>query len=290
MKNMLTFILTMIVMFIPAMDVLAQESVPTMVNYQGFLTDQNGTPLSGTYQITFALYSESTGAASIVWDETHDAVDVENGLFNVLLGSIDTLTVNDLHGERYLGVRVAGEAEMTPRMRIASVAYSLRAEDANTLNNKHSSAFVSVEGDTINGQLILNGNVGIGTETPVHELDVNGWIGMKGRRGYYATGLVPGDANWHSIIEGQNGLCAFEVIAVISKAGYHGITHAIAVSTFMGGAYSNNITKTAAGFWDINSGIDIQWTGTTYDVDLQVRTLVDYGQGMNIRYYVTRLY
>jgi hypothetical protein len=129
------------------------SDVPTMINYQGFLADQNGTPLNGSYQITFALYSEPTGAASIVWDETHDAVDVENGLFNVLLGSLDTLNAEDFQGDRYLGIRVAGEAEMTPRMRLASTAYSLRAEEANKLTG-------SIESGMFNVTQIYNSRTG----------------------------------------------------------------------------------------------------------------------------------
>jgi hypothetical protein len=109
----------------------AQENiVPTMINYQGFLTDETGAALNGSYKITFALFSEPTGAASIVWEEVHDVINVENGLFNVLLGSLDTLTAADLAGERYLGITVAGEVEMTPRMQLASVAYSMHTDHA----------------------------------------------------------------------------------------------------------------------------------------------------------------
>ena len=76
---------------------LAQVNfIPSMINYQGYLTDQSGTPLSGTYQVTFALYSDTTGVASVVWEETHNVINVDNGLFNALLGSVDTLSAEDL--------------------------------------------------------------------------------------------------------------------------------------------------------------------------------------------------
>ncbi len=117
------------------------DFIPTMINYQGFLTNQNGQALNGLSDITFALYSDSTGVASVVWEETHTGIDVENGLFNVLLGAIDSLTAADLTGERYLGIRVVGESEMTPRMRLASTAYSLQAENANMLDNIDSKDF-----------------------------------------------------------------------------------------------------------------------------------------------------
>jgi hypothetical protein len=110
---------------------LAQENiVPTMINYQGFLTDTTGHALNGTYQIAFRLYDEASGDNPWVWSETHGAVIVENGLFNVLLGSIDTLSADDLTGERYLEIKVGEEVEMTPRIRLASVAYSMHADQA----------------------------------------------------------------------------------------------------------------------------------------------------------------
>ncbi len=120
---------------------VANDFIPTMINYQGFLTDQNGATLTGNYQITFSLYDKASGADPWLWQEIHTAVTVEAGLFNVLLGSIDTLTADDLAGERYLGITVAGEVEMTPRMRLASSAYSIQAENANMLDNIDSKDF-----------------------------------------------------------------------------------------------------------------------------------------------------
>jgi len=144
MKKLHVLISSMVLLMILTSVVFAQvenDFIPQMINYQGFLTDANGTTLSGTYQITFALYSDATSTTSNVWDETHSAIFIENGLFNVLLGSIDTLTAADLAGERYLGIRVSGEPEMMPRMRLASAAYSLQAENANMLDNIDSKDF-----------------------------------------------------------------------------------------------------------------------------------------------------
>ncbi|MCP4413330.1 MAG: hypothetical protein GY808_12280 [Gammaproteobacteria bacterium] len=163
MKKISTLISFLVVLIILISTVNAQSVIPTMINYQGFLTDQNGQGLNGPKQITFTLYSDSVSTASLVWgEETHDAVNVENGLFNVLLGSIDTLTTADLAGERYLGIRVGvSEPEMAPRLRFASVAYSLKSEEANNANNANtldtmdSKDFVAVAGDTMSGKLVL---------------------------------------------------------------------------------------------------------------------------------------
>ena len=94
----------------------------TTVNYQGRLADTAGTPLDGTYGITFALYDAAT-AGNLVWGpESHTAVPVSDGLFSVGLGSqtsggIPTTTWN---GDRYLEITVDGET-LSPRELIRSV-------------------------------------------------------------------------------------------------------------------------------------------------------------------------
>jgi hypothetical protein len=182
--------------FLIVANTLAQENiVPTMLNYQGFLTDENGSALTGSYQISFRLYDEASGQNPWVWSETHNAVVVENGLFNVLLGSLDTLTADDLAGERYLGITVAGEVEMTPRMRLASVAYSLQAEQAEQAKKAYT--MNSPDGDPVDAVYVDNdGNVGIGRTNPGEVLDVAGNV--------RASGFVYTDntsAQWKKIAE-----------------------------------------------------------------------------------------
>jgi hypothetical protein len=173
-----TFLLGLMYLINPVFAQVEVNFIPTMINYQGYLTDQSGTPLTGTYQVTFTLYYDSTSTASIVWEETHDVINVANGLFNVFLGSIDTLTAADLAGERYLGIRVAGEPEMTPRMRIASTAYSLWAEEANNART-----LSAVDGDPEDVVIVdTEGNVGVGVSTPTVKLDVDGVINATNSR------------------------------------------------------------------------------------------------------------
>ena len=94
----------------------------TTVNYQGRLADNAGTPLDGSYGMSFALY-DAASTGNLVWGpEDHPAVPVSDGLFSVGLGSrtaggIPTTTWN---GDRYLELTVGGET-LEPRELIRSV-------------------------------------------------------------------------------------------------------------------------------------------------------------------------
>jgi len=117
----------------PTLPRLASVSVPSMMNYQGVLSDPTtGDPVpDGDYEISFALYDVESGGSAL-WTEAQ-TVPVENGLFNVLLGSVDALSADDFTGTTYLGVKVGEDAEMTPRQQIISVPYAIHAQQASGL-------------------------------------------------------------------------------------------------------------------------------------------------------------
>jgi len=110
-----------------AKPLLSPASVPgptaTTVNYQGRLADSGGTPLDGTYGMSFSLWDAATTGGSLVWGpEGHAAVPVSDGLFSVGLGSQTSggIPTNAWNGDRYLEVTVGGEA-LSPRELIRSV-------------------------------------------------------------------------------------------------------------------------------------------------------------------------
>lgn len=110
---------------------MACAAVPPVISYQGKLMQPNGTPIpDGTYIVHFAIYDAPTGGDAL-WGETNSSVLVKGGLFAVLLGSVNNLGANILDSQnRYLGIKVGGDAELSPRQRIASVATALRAGEA----------------------------------------------------------------------------------------------------------------------------------------------------------------
>jgi hypothetical protein len=144
---------------------------PQLVNYQGTLTDSQGQPLQGSYGLTFKIYAAASGGNAL-WTEAHSAVAVDQGLFNVVLGSTAFPASLFNSPDRWLGITVGAAAELTPRMRFTSVPWALRATVADT-------AMVGIGGSdgdwTISGANLYSavaGNVGIGTTLPGKKLQV----------------------------------------------------------------------------------------------------------------------
>jgi hypothetical protein len=110
----------------------APAVAPAVMNYQGYLTDDDGAPYDGQANFQFGIFAASAGGSAI-WDETHNGVTVSGGYFNVLLGSTDPLSAVDFSdATRYLGVDVdTGSGYVSlPRQRLGAVPYALQAQVA----------------------------------------------------------------------------------------------------------------------------------------------------------------
>jgi len=65
----------------------------TTIPYQGYVTDADGRPLSGSKNMTFKLYNRPTGGSPL-WTENRqgaNSIAMDDGLFNVMLGSVTSL-------------------------------------------------------------------------------------------------------------------------------------------------------------------------------------------------------
>jgi len=101
------------------------------VAYQGRLANPAGAPLTGTYGMIFRLYAASTGGAPL-WEEQWtgpNSVQVSDGLFNVMLGSLAAIPQNVVTGNSslWLGITVGSDDEMTPRVQLGSVPFAVQA-------------------------------------------------------------------------------------------------------------------------------------------------------------------
>ncbi|MFO7637825.1 MAG: hypothetical protein R6X14_00750 [bacterium] len=113
----------------PAIDEPDAITIPRMLSYQGLLTDATGIPVpDDDYAVSFRLYTVPTGGSAF-WNETQ-TVTTKDGLFSVLLGSATPIAAMPDAGTAYLGMAVAGGAELAPRLRIVSAAYAFKADSA----------------------------------------------------------------------------------------------------------------------------------------------------------------
>ncbi len=159
-------------------------------------------------------------------------------------------------------------------------------------------SFDRVIGDERRSSLFLSdqARVGVQTTNPQTELEVNGTIGYRSRIGTHRVGMVDGDGEWHPILTGLKGLCAFEIVAAIKGPpgrGKYGMTHAIAISTH--GRSRNKIKQLKAHFGWFQNKIVLRWRGEVDNYTLEMRTRTHYGiddeLGLSkIKYHISSLW
>jgi len=104
---------------------------PKLVNYQGYLTDSVGAPITGTRSMVFGLYNAAS-AGTLLWSETQASVVVSNGIYQVNLGSVTPLALS-FNQQYYLGIAVGGDPEMTPRQPLTGTPYALGLAPGSTV-------------------------------------------------------------------------------------------------------------------------------------------------------------
>jgi len=134
------------------------------ITYQGMLLDASGQPLNGTFYMVFSIY-DSQSSTTPLWTQefnpaTNTGVTVTNGLFTALLAVGKDGTAENLlfkGDNRFLGVRVGGDPEATPRQPLLYVPYAYWARTADSLGGKGSRylpvviGIVDSNGDRVQG-------------------------------------------------------------------------------------------------------------------------------------------
>lgn len=139
---------------------------PLAINFQGKLVNPaTGNPQNGVAIMTFKIYNVPTGGAAL-WTEANDGVSVNNGVFNVTLGTNAALsrdlflgasayleiTVNSVNG-------VADGAAMTPRQPLLMSPYAFTASQLSDLNEVRLIAGPAYSTFTSAGNLVVPGGV-----------------------------------------------------------------------------------------------------------------------------------
>jgi len=105
--------------------------VPGTINYQGYLTDGSGNPVTATESMTFSIYATASGGTAL-WSE-FESVPVSNGTFTNQLGDSTAFPVGLFNGQDlYVGVKVGADPEMVPRKPVTSAPYAFKSAMADT--------------------------------------------------------------------------------------------------------------------------------------------------------------
>jgi len=129
--------------------------VPALMNFQGRLPNDK----RASVNLTFSLWTAASGGAQHGWFETYTVQTDADGIFNVTLGSNLPLpwwdvfrTYNDVYLQVDRGATVNSD-RFSPRQRIISVPYAMRASYAETLGGASVGQLVRKVGDTMTGPL-----------------------------------------------------------------------------------------------------------------------------------------
>jgi hypothetical protein len=151
-----------------ALSLNAAAQAPNTIMYQGRLTNAAGTPITTSTSVVFAVYAAASGGSAI-WTETIANVTPDaQGVFTVELGLVTPLPANLFDGsKRYLGIKVASDAEMTPRQVLTSGPYSLNTNigDGTVTSAKildGTIATADLADGSVNSAKILDGTIATG--------------------------------------------------------------------------------------------------------------------------------
>ncbi len=124
----------------------APVAPPRILSFQGRLTDNNDNPITAGTNVRFQIYADptATGAGNLLWQEVDQVSPDQDGIFSQLLGNAGTcsgtpttvqqtacaipLSVFSDNSTLYLGITIEATAELTPRQRLATVAYAANSE------------------------------------------------------------------------------------------------------------------------------------------------------------------
>jgi hypothetical protein len=105
----------------------AQAAVSGVMTYSGILKSAAGTPVTTSTNITFRLYTASSGGTAI-WNDTVAVTPGADGWFSAPLGILNPLVPSTLGQDLYLSLQVGTDVEFTQRARVTPSGSALAVD------------------------------------------------------------------------------------------------------------------------------------------------------------------
>ena len=170
MRGKVRFTFITLALLCAVMSIATADTVTQDITYQGLLTDSGGTPLTGTYAITFNLYDVDYGGSPLATSVQH--VLCTNGQFTTPV----TFDPSLFDGRAlWLGIAVERDPEMNPRQEIRPVPYAMSLRPG------------AVISDSTPGWLMMALNRGTGPALMGQSWDGEGIFGRGKSGGYFTT-------------------------------------------------------------------------------------------------------
>ncbi len=258
-----------------------QAQTPRSFSYQGLLIT-NGEPVSGEHSITVTIY-DGPDATSGIYSEEH-VTTLSHGVFNIILGGEHPIPSYLKFDKQYwIGTRIDGGAELSPRTALTSLPYSLHAEEAASLAKGAKGAVTSLNGSS--GDIQFKGENGTTVTTIGNTITISAPGSSIGTAAPQATFVnqVTGTANQitASPTTGNVVLSLPQNIATTSAVTFGGAT--LNGATTIAGTTNINTASTSAtsignsGTMNLKGGtINIQGAGGgTPNINIGENTFVD---------------
>lgn len=103
------------------------DQSPARITVQGRLTNSTGNPITVATNVTFHLYTQSSGG-TVFYTETNTITPDSNGLFTYSLNggnNFNTDLIQRFEDSVYLGITAGSDAEMTPRFLMTAAPYAM---------------------------------------------------------------------------------------------------------------------------------------------------------------------
>jgi len=152
--NRTSWLLFSTLMFLTMVPSTPQAAVPDFVTYSGRLTDGTGWGQSDSVALTFRIYAQAEGGASL-WEQAFPGAAIQDGYFSVILTGV--ADVFGVHDQTWVTVCVGEgctpEDELLPRQAVGSVPYAMRAHKAEQADDFNVAGAVTIGKSIRNGGL-----------------------------------------------------------------------------------------------------------------------------------------